>query len=157
MSILILYSSSIYSIKQVILKSVIIIMRILYILRHNFHKQQVTTYCLHKSVSFVYPLTLSMYTAVIFTWFHGVLCSIYREFIVRVKLVSFFNLKGLYRGKQIFSFSSRVKPISPIQFKIVLQGKISCPISISLVFTWSTKSLSSLIYLLFTGILTMFK
>ena len=150
MSILILYSSSICAIKQVILKSVIIIMRILYTLRHNFHKQQVTTYCLHKSVSFVFPFTLSMYTAVIFIWFHSVLCSIYREFIVRVKSVPYFNLKGLYRSKLIFSFSSRVKPISPIQFKILLQGQISCPISISLVFTWPRKSLSSLIYLLFT-------
>ena len=99
MSILILYSSSIYAVKQVILKSVIIIMRILYTLRHNFHKQQVTTYCLHKSVSFVFPFTLSMYTAVIFIWFHSVLRSIYREFIVRVKSVPYFNLKGLYRSK----------------------------------------------------------
>ena len=110
-----------------IFKSVIVITRILYILRHNFHQQQVTTYCLHKSVSFVYPFTLSMYTAVIFTVFTISFVRFIGYLYSRISLLfqfkgfkeanrfspptgstqsPLFNLKFYYRGRDPFNQNS---------------------------------------------------
>jgi len=115
-NILILYSISIYSIKQVILKSLIIIMRILYILLHNFHKQQVTTYCLHKSVRFC----LSIY-----------IIDVHGGDIYRVSECPLFDLQGIYSQSQIsplFQFKGFIH--GQIDFLILLQGQTNLPYSI---------------------------